>query len=186
MSARPLRRLSEEDRAFWLAWTARTQVVPLKGRAPLLTASAIPSAAPAAAAPAPVVAATPRQPVGQPVVPLPPPELRIGHSPGGVDARRWKELCRGKLRPQRRLDLHGQRVQEAHGAVRRFLHDACADGLRCVEIVTGKGPAPEGGVLRRELPHWLNAPELRHLLLGAAHPHTANPGSVYLLLRRRR
>ena len=29
------RRLSEEDRAFWHAWAAHTQVVPLKGREPL-------------------------------------------------------------------------------------------------------------------------------------------------------
>jgi DNA-nicking Smr family endonuclease len=58
--------------------------------------------------------------------------------------------------------------------------------VRCVAVVTGKGSTPEGGVLRRELPHWLNAPDLRPLLLGAAHPHAANPGAVHLLLRRRR
>jgi len=70
--------------------------------------------------------------------------------------------------------------------VERFLAAALADGLRCVAIVTGKGPAPEGGVLRRELPHWLNAPSLRPYLLGAAHPHAGNQGAVHLLLRRRR
>jgi DNA-nicking Smr family endonuclease len=178
MAGRPLRRLSEEDRAFWHAWAARTQVVPLKGRDPLPAPPLPPAVQPLAPAASPLPA--------RPTAALPPPELCIGHSPAGLDARRWKELRRGKLRPERRLDLHGQRAQEAHGAVRRFLHDAWADGIRCVEIVTGKGPAPEGGVLRRELPHWLNAPELRHLLLGAAHPHAANPGSVHLLLRRRR
>ncbi|WP_309139453.1 Smr/MutS family protein [Siccirubricoccus sp. G192] len=68
--------------------------------------------------------------------------------------------------------------------MRRFLAEAQADGLRCIAIVTGKGSSLEGGVLRRELPHWLNAPELRGLLLGAAHPHQANPGAVHLLLRR--
>jgi DNA-nicking Smr family endonuclease len=40
-------------------------------------------------------------------------------------------------------------------------------------------------VLRRELPHWLNAPELRGRILAAAHPHAANTGAVHLLLRRR-
>jgi DNA-nicking Smr family endonuclease len=177
MAPRP-KRLSEEDRAFWHAWAARTQVTPLKGRDPLPRPPEPPPVQ-TPAVPPPVV--TP-----PPVVKAPPTELRIGHSPGGLDARRWKELRRGKLRAERRLDLHGRRVQEAHGAVRAFLHDAWMDGVRCVEVVTGKGPAPEGGVLRRELPHWLNAPELRHMLLGAAHPHAANPGAVYLLLRRRR
>jgi hypothetical protein len=31
---------------------------------------------------------------------------------------------------------------------------------------------------------WLNLPEIRPLVLAAAHPHAANPGSVRLLLRR--
>jgi DNA-nicking Smr family endonuclease len=41
-------------------------------------------------------------------------------------------------------------------------------------------------VLRRELPLWLNLPEIRPLVLAASHPHAANPGSVRLLLRRPR
>ena len=179
--ARSARRLTEEDRAFWLAWAARTLVLPLPGR----------DAFPVAPAPPPVLAPAP-SPVpraaipAKPAPPAPPPEFRIGHAPGGLDARRLRDLRRGKQRPERRLDLHGQRAQEAHQAVRAFLHHAWLDGLRCVEVVTGKGPAPEGGVLRRELPHWLNAPELRPMLLGAVHPHSGNAGSVYLLLRRRR
>ena len=40
--------------------------------------------------------------------------------------------------------------------------------------------------LRRELPIWLNLPELRPLVLAAAHPHPANSGAVRLLLRRLR
>jgi DNA-nicking Smr family endonuclease len=70
--------------------------------------------------------------------------------------------------------------------VRAFLAEAQADGLRCVAVITGRGSTPEGGVLRRELPHWLNAPDLRRIVLGAAHPHKANTGAVHLLLRRRR
>ncbi|MBW8271232.1 Smr/MutS family protein, partial [Caldovatus aquaticus] len=77
------------------------------------------------------------------------------------------------------------RAAEAHAAVRAFLHAASADGLRCVAIVTGRGAGPEGGVLRRELPHWLEAPELGRLLLGAAQPEAARGGAVHLLLRRR-
>jgi hypothetical protein len=49
-------------------------------------------------------------------------------------------------------------------------------------------------VLRREFALWLNLPDIRRLLLAAAHPrtssamhsHVTNPGSVRLLLRRRR
>ena len=84
-------------------------------------------------------------------------------------------------------------AHHAFAALRSFLRTAHADRVRCVEIVTGRGK--EGtGVLRRELPLWLNLPDLRPLVLAAAHPHasnamhthTANPGSVRLLLRRPR
>ena len=177
------RGLTEADRALWQAYTARTAVQPLPGRA-IAPAQPSPTPGSPAAAPQAPVAAQPAASPAQP--PRPPAELRVGAAPGGLDARRWRDLRRGRTRPERVLDLHGRRVHEAHGALRRFLADAHADGVRCVAVVTGKGSTAEGGVLRRELPHWLNAPELRPLLLGAAHPHAANPGAVHLLLRRRR
>jgi DNA-nicking Smr family endonuclease len=58
--------------------------------------------------------------------------------------------------------------------------------VRVVEIITGRGAGEGGGVLRRELPMWLNLPDLRPLVLAASHPHQANTGSVRLLLRRPR
>lgn len=180
---RARRGLSEADRALWQLYTARAQVAPLPGKALTAPAVAAPAAAPAvsptppASAPAPTPKPVPHRPV----------ELQIGAQPAGLDGKRWKSLRRGETRPERTLDLHGRRAQDAHGAVRRFLHEAQADGIRCVAIVTGKGSAgQEVGVLRRELPHWLNAPELRHLILGAAHYAAGNPGAVVLLLRRSR
>ncbi len=173
------RGLTEADRALWQAYTARTAVRPLPGRA-----AAAP--APLPSAPAPAAAQSPAAAPPPPAPPRPPAELRVGAAPGGLDARRWRDLRRGRTRPERVLDLHGRRAHEAHGALRSFLAEAHADGVRCVAVVTGKGSTLEGGVLRRELPHWLNAPDLRPLLLGAAHPHAANPGAVHLLLRRRR
>lgn len=168
--------LDEAEQSLWRAFTA--SIKPLSGK--VLPEAVLPPAPPAPPAPPPAPAlAVPRAPAG-------PQELQVGVAPGGLDGKRWKELRRGRLRPERKLDLHGQRVQDAHAAVRRFLHDAVADGLRCVVIVTGKGSTPEGGILRREFPHWLNAPDLRPLVLGAAHPHSANPGAVHLLLRRRK
>jgi DNA-nicking Smr family endonuclease len=179
------RGLTEADRALWQTYTARAAVRPLPGRAAPAAPSPVAVAQPPAG-PAVTGAAAPPAAPAPPPSPRPPAELRVGAAPGGLDARRWRDLRRGRTRPERVLDLHGQRAQEAHGALRRFLAEAHADGVRCVAVVTGKGSTPEGGVLRRELPHWLNAPDLRPLLLGAAHPHAANPGAVHLLLRRRR
>ena len=175
------RGLTEAERALWQLYTTHAQVAPLPGKA------LAPTPQPPSPPPAPPPAAAPT------AAPKPKPvavahrgvELQIGHAPPGLDGKRWKALRRGETRPERTLDLHGRRAQDAHAAVRRFLHDAQLDGIRCVAIVTGKGSiGSEPGVLRRELPHWLNAPELRHLLLGAAHYSAGNPGAVVLLLRR--
>ncbi|MBR0670299.1 Smr/MutS family protein [Neoroseomonas soli] len=174
---RRLRGLSEADRALWRAYAA--EIVPLPGH----------ELAPEPAPPMPVVAAsTLAAPSAPPLPPArwAPPPIAVNAPPAGLDDRRWRDLRRGKLKPERTLDLHGRRAQDAHAAVHAFLAGAFADGLRCVAVITGRGSSPEGGVLRRELPHWLNAPDLRRILLGAAHPHSANTGAVHLLLRRRR
>jgi DNA-nicking Smr family endonuclease len=176
MSRRRLRGLTEADRALWRAYAA--EIAPLPGRE-------LPPAPPAP--PAPVVAVPTPLPAAAPPAPRwSPPDIAVNTPPSGLDVRRWRDLRRGRIRPERSIDLHGRRAQEAHGAVRAFLADAYADGLRCVAVITGRGSSTEGGVLRRELPHWLNAPDLRRILLGAAHPHSANTGAVHLLLRRRR
>jgi DNA-nicking Smr family endonuclease len=113
-------------------------------------------------------------------------DVAIGAAPGGLDRATWQRFRSGRLPPARTLDLHGMSVQHAFMALSAFLHAAQADCIRCVEIVTGRGSARGTGVLRRELPHWMNRPDLRPLLLGAAYPHPSNPGAVRLLLRRRR
>lgn len=176
MTRRRLRGLTEADRALWRAYAA--EVAPLPGRELPPAPSAPP--VPVAVAPAPPPAAT------APAPRWAPPDIAVNTPPSGLDDRRWRDLRRGRIRPERSIDLHGRRAQEAHGAVRAFLADAYADGVRCVAVITGRGSSPEGGVLRRELPHWLNAPDLRRILLGAAHPHSANTGAVHLLLRRRK
>jgi DNA-nicking Smr family endonuclease len=112
--------------------------------------------------------------------------LAVGDTPGGLDAASWKRLRSGRLVPERRLDLHGLTAQRAHQTLLAFLADAHADKVRCVEIITGRGSGEGGGVLRRELPLWLNLPGLRPLVLAAVHPHPRNPGAVRLLLRRPR
>ena len=190
--ARRRRALTEEEASLWQGFVAAAGIVPLRpGEAPAepapeAEAQRLAPAQPARAAPAaPVPPVAPVAPAA-PVVPAPPPELAIGVAPAGLDRRRWEALRRGRLAPERTLDLHGRRVEEAHRAVVAFVAAAEAEGLRCIAIVTGKGSGETGGVLRRELPHWLNAAPLRGMILALAHPHRANTGAVHVLLRRRR
>jgi DNA-nicking Smr family endonuclease len=165
-------RLTDAERALWASYAGRIRRLP--GRPPLAPA---PAPEPRnATQPLPRPPATPRS---FPVVTLAP--LAVGTQPGGVDTASWQRLRTGKLQTVRTLDLHGYTAQRAFHALASFLRTAHAEGLRCVEVVTG-----QGGVLRRELPLWLNQAEFRALILAAVHPHAANPGSVRLLLRRRR
>ncbi|MBI0534891.1 hypothetical protein D9599_04805 [Roseomonas sp. KE2513] len=178
MARRP-RTVSASERALWHAYLSLNAVEALPGR------DAPPAPPPAAPEPVPAASPPPAPAPARPARPATVPLIAVGHPGAGLDEKRWRDLRRGKTRPERTLDLHGRRAEEAHSATLSFLRAAHADGLRCVAIVTGKG-AGEGGVLRRELPHWLNLPSLRPLILGAAHPHRANTGAVHLLLRRRR
>ncbi len=161
--------LTEADRALWASYASRIR--PLAGRErPVMTERPEPPVAvPARTTPVATERATRSR--------LAP--LTIGAQPGGVDSATWHRFRSGKLPAARVLDLHGHTAQRAFYALVAFLRDARAEGVRCVEVVTG-----QGGVLKRELPLWLNLPELRPLVLATAHPHAANSGSVRVLLRR--
>ncbi|MCB8880828.1 Smr/MutS family protein [Acidisoma cellulosilytica] len=179
------RRLSDKERNEWLHFAHVIGTKPLRPA----QVRAMEEARAAAAKPdAPAVVPPPASPVimrtaGRPAATWKIPEIEVGKLAGGLDGTSWNKLRRGQMRPERILDLHGRTVQPAFAAFERFILSARADGLRCVEIVTGRG-AGEGGVLRRELPHWLNLPHIRSVILAAAHPHRANTGAVVLLLKR--
>ena len=110
--------------------------------------------------------------------------FEIGVRRPGLDDTSWRGLVSGKLRPARRLDLHGQVAQTAFHRLHGFLIQAHADNVRCVEIITGLGSGHNGGILRRELPFWLGRGDLGRLILAVVHPHAANQGAVRVLLRR--
>jgi DNA-nicking Smr family endonuclease len=181
MPRRP-RTLSEHDRALWHAFARDIRLLP--GRAPLEppVVSALPAAAPAATTRA--LAQSGAQPGAAPKRTSF--DLITGIQPAGLDRASWHRFHGGRLAASRTLDLHGKTAQAAFLALQRFLYAASADHVRCVEIITGRGSGETGGVIRRELPLWLNLPALRPLVLAAAHPHALNPGSTRLLLRRQR
>jgi DNA-nicking Smr family endonuclease len=111
----------------------------------------------------------------------------------GLERRVRLALRRGALQVDARIDLHGMYQAEAHGALIGFLMRARASGHTHVLVVTGKGGPTyddafsERGVLRRSVPHWLRAPELRSVVLGfeEAARHHGGAGALYVRLRRR-
>lgn len=174
---------SAEDLADWARFAAT--IAPLPGRAvpALPPPPPEPSPPPAPSPPGAARTTPPVPPAGTPPRPGLAP-LAVGQAPGGVDRASWRRLAEGRMATERKLDLHGRTVEQAQRSLTRFLEQAQADGVRMVEVVTGRGGLRGEGAIRRELPHWLNLPRLRPLILAAVHPHAANPGAVRLLLRR--
>ncbi|MDD2878394.1 MAG: Smr/MutS family protein [Acidiphilium sp.] len=129
-----------------------------------------------------------------PLLPAPPrpaikpqrrPAIAIGVAPPGLDRATWCRFRAGKIAPERILDLHGMTKANAHIAVMALIAGAASQGTRCVEIVTGHGRRAGGeGVLRREVPFWLNDAPLHAMILAVCHPHAANEGALRVLLRR--
>ena len=106
-----------------------------------------------------------------------------------LDRRTMDKLRKGRMRPEARLDLHGMTANQAHTALNSFLADAHRAARRCVLVITGKGSMKKGGgVIRRELPEWLNTIENRARILGfaQAQPGDGGGGAFYVLLKRRR
>jgi DNA-nicking Smr family endonuclease len=121
---------------------------------------------------------------------------RIAKPPGppplAALARREKQqLARGRVDIDARIDLHGMTQAEAHMRLVRFVRRAQADGAKFALVITGKGARssdPDRGVLRRQVPLWLQLPDLRDAVIGFEEAHVAHggEGALYVRLRRPR
>jgi len=183
--ARPL---GEEERALWDS--VKRSVAPLKRRRVAAPAAPLD---PPPSEDAPRRKATKTAAPSVPVAPLPAP--RPGPPPLAPLGRRMKQkLARGSEPIEARIDLHGMTQSEAHHALARFLRSAQRDGVRMALVITGKGlrpgadPFAERGVLKRQVPLWLESAELRPLVVGfedASRGH-GGQGALYVRLRRTR
>lgn len=139
---------------------------------------------------APVAAA---KPVVKPRTPKP-----VASLPGDIDPHDAKSIRRGRVQIDARIDLHGMTQTHAYETLVRFLQRSAAQRHRCVLVITGKGGRRAdddgpyanfgAGVLRTQLPRWLEAPELAPLIIssGPAAPQHGGEGARYVLLRRKR
>lgn len=134
--------------------------------------------------------APPRPQATPPIQPPRKPESPL--APGrfaDLDRRTADRLRRGQLAIEARLDLHGMTQAAAQDALTGFLSRAADRGLRCVLVITGKGNfSQQGGVLKRQVPRWLNMPPLRARIvaIAEAQPRHGGAGALYVLLKRRR
>jgi DNA-nicking Smr family endonuclease len=120
------------------------------------------------------------------------PVLHPGAAPG-VDRATAARLRKGEIAIDATLDLHGLTQKEAHAALVGQITRAHGLGRRCLLVITGKGGKPDtegrtSGVLRANVPRWLNEPPARaHVLaFAAAQLRHGGQGALYVLLRRTR
>lgn len=109
----------------------------------------------------------------------------------GLDKRNAERLRKGQMPIEGRLDLHGLTQEQAHRALDRFLAEAARIGKRCILVITGKGRGTDGGitgegVLRKQVPRWLNQPENRSKIVSFTHAQAKDGGNgaLYVLLKR--
>lgn len=119
----------------------------------------------------------------------------------GFDRKKARKVRSGRVQIEARIDLHGMRQSKAHAELRAFLHRCYARKLQWVLVITGKGSSRrededsehfdmwsrrESGVLRRNVPRWLEEPDLRPLIISytTAAPQHGGEGALYIHLRR--
>jgi len=112
---------------------------------------------------------------------------RIDGAASGFDRQRLVRLRSGDPSPDRELDLHGLRREEARRVLRAELRAALAAGERCLLVIHGRGARSEAGaVLRDALPDWLAEEPHGSSVLAFAAAGGHGGGATYVLLRRRR
>lgn len=116
------------------------------------------------------------------------------------DRREARRLSRGQLEIEARLDLHGLRQSEAHRRLVSFLRRAYEAGCKHVLVITGKGRSGDDdqvstmrdtvdrsprGILRRNVPLWLEEASVRDIVLSyrEAAIHHGGSGAIYIRLR---
>ncbi len=136
------------------------------------------------------------KPGARPPAAAPKPSVKVTPDLASFDRKAARRLRQGQFEIEARIDLHGMRQHEAHGALRRFLLSCFGRGFKWVLVITGKGgpqklrdddgwSSPARGVLRKNVPMWLAEPELRAIVVSfttAAIPHGGD-GALYVQLR---
>jgi len=142
--------------------------------------------------PPPDLSPLPPPPEYRPREVVPPPRgvtHRLDHgTTAGIDRRTADRMKKGEMSIDGTIDLHGLIQDAAYLALHRFVLASAEMERRCLLVVTGKGSKVGAGVLRSQVPRWLNEPALRPFVLAFsyAQPRHGGDGALYVLLKRRR
>ena len=95
----------------------------------------------------------------------------------GLDRKRHVLLKKGKLSPEKTIDLHGLSTKRAEEEVLAFLFQSYSQGLRLVLVITGKGrnsiqkvsnsvhQTNDIGIIKKSLTSWIKNSDIMPLIL---------------------
>ena len=123
-----------------------------------------------------------------------PSNILVNHN---LDKKKQTLLKKGRIQPEKTLDLHGLNSKQAEKKVIDFLQRSYMNGARLVLIITGKGKrtgkknAPyyedsDTGILKKALIPWIENSIMwpKILKIMSAHPKHGGRGAFYVYLRK--
>ena len=93
-----------------------------------------------------------------------------------------KLLNKRKIKPDGIIDLHGLKLQEAKLILKNYIFQAFNNNRRNILIITGKG-LNKTGVLKKEVPIWLNEREIKKFLISYEDAPKSFGGEGALIIR---
>ena len=110
-----------------------------------------------------------------------------------------KDLKKGKIKIDRRLDLHGYSLLDAHNKFQNEIKKAYGKNKRCLLVITGKGVHPNKtneeltprlfhGKIKNSIISWINDEEMSKYILtyqNASFEHGGD-GAIFVYLRKKR
>lgn len=191
------RAIAPDEAELWDLVTSSVDKVKNKARVPSHAGDGDLPAVPVRAAPVPAKNDPRSTPKRAP--PQPPPKPGRPPPMAEFDRRAVRQVSSGKVSIDARVDLHGLRQRDARTELHAFLRAAQARDCKMVLIITGKGDAADDrdhlsrafgkaqrGILRRNVPQWLEEPDLRTIVLSytSASVRHGGDGALYVQLRK--
>lgn len=114
-----------------------------------------------------------------------------------------RNLKRGKIKVDRRLDLHGYGLLEAHEKFKNEVIKLYNNNKRCLLVITGKGshtsfrkdkvfeevrPRLFNGKIKNSIISWIHDESLKHYILTHQKPGNeyGGDGAIYVYLRKKK
>lgn len=104
-----------------------------------------------------------------------------------IDKTIAKKIKKDLKKPDSTLDLHGHTLQSAYETFIKFVSQNYTSHNRTLLVITGHGnPEKQTGTIRKEFPKWINAMDIRQMILYVEYApyQNKNDGAFYIYLRK--